>query len=207
MRLEPAQLARLMPCPESRALRFAGPLTAAMREFDIGTPARAAAFLAQIGHESASLAHLEENLAYSAEALRRTWPARFPTEALARQFARQPEAIAERVYGGRLGNGPEGSGDGWRYRGRGLIQLTGRANYREFGQRLGLPLDADPDLLLQPEPAARSAAAFWAARGLNALADAGQFEAITRRINGGLHGQADRLARWQRARQVLGAQP
>ncbi len=205
--LDAARLARLMPCPVGRAERWAGPLAEAMREVGIDTPVRAAAFLAQVGHDSGSLAYLEENLSYGPEALRRTWPARFPTDELARQFARQPERIAERVYGGRLGNGPEGSGDGWRYRGRGLIQLTGRSHYREFGQRLGLPLEARPELLTEPGPAARSAAAYWEARGLNALADAGQFEAITRRINGGLHGQPDRLARWHRARKILGASP
>ena len=130
-----------------------------------------------------------------------TWPARFDA-ALAERYARQPERIAAVVYNARMGN--TAPGDGWRYRGRGLIQVTGKANYQNAGAALGLDLVGHPELLEQPERAALSAAWFWSASGLNELADAGLFEMITRKINGGLNGQAERVALRDRAAKVLG---
>ncbi len=122
---------------------------------------------------------------------------------MALNLARHAEAIANNTYPNRNGNGDESSGDGWRFRGRGLLQITGRRNYRTVGDSLGLPLEIEPELLEQPEHAASSSAWWWAARGLNGLADRCEFAAITRRINGGMNGQAERMALWERAKRVL----
>lgn len=180
----------------------------AVIRFSLTTPTRQSAFLAQAAHESAGFTRLTENLNYSATGLAATWPGRFrgadgQPNALARALNRRPEAIANVVYANRMGNGPEASGDGWRYRGRGLLQITGRAQYERCGAALGLPLVEQPDLLAQPEPAVLSAAWFWQVNGLNELADAGDFEAITRRINGGLNGLAERRALWAKFREAL----
>ncbi|MGE8436846.1 MAG: glycoside hydrolase family 19 protein [Pseudomonas palmensis] len=196
------QLLQILPNARPVAGHFLPALNRAMARFKIKGRLRAAAFLAQVGHESGHLRSLVENLSYSADALVRTWPTRF-TSLSSAGYARQPEKIANRVYGGRMGNGPESSGDGWRYRGRGLIQLTGRSNYRAAADGLGLPLIDQPEMLEQPESACQSAAWWWAQNGLSELADAGKFEAITRKINGGLNGQADRLALYERALKVL----
>ena len=147
-----------------------------MAEFGIDTPTRQAAFLAQIGHESGGL-HWSVEI----------WG---PTE-------------AQRRYEGRRDLGNVQIGDGFRFRGRGLIQTTGRANYTATGKALGVDLIAKPELLALPELAARSAAWYWKSRDLNALADAGDFERITRKINGGLNGQAERIALWESARGAL----
>jgi putative chitinase len=173
--------------------RFATPLAEACAEWGIDTPLRLAAFLAQIAHESGQLRHLAENLYYSAEALLRVFPCHFDAEQAA-AYARQPERIGSRVYANRMGNGDEASGDGWRYRGRGLIQVTGHDNYAACGTALGLDLIAQPELLEQPGPAARSAVWFWHRHDLNRLADTRDITTITRRINGGLTGLDDRKA-------------
>src|ERR1041385_1279298 len=137
--LSPAALSRIMPrAPEVAA--WSRVLDRAMEEFSIDTPLRKAAFLAQVAYESSELRRLVENLNYSAAGLRSTWPKRFPSDALARAYARQPERIANYVYANRLGNGDVASGDGWRFRGRGLLQVTGRSNYTAVGAALGLPL-------------------------------------------------------------------
>ena len=187
------------------------PVNASMARFDIDSPFRAAAFLAQIAHESQELNRVEENLNYSARGLMSTWPNRFPTVEVASAYERQPERIASRVYANRLGNGDEASGDGWRFRGRGLIQVTGRSNYRDAGVALDLPLEAQPELLQQPANAALSAAWFWKSHLLNALADHqpnddedADFVAITKKINGGTKGLQERRAYWARARSALG---
>lgn len=171
--------------------------------FDLEAPVRLAMFLAQVGHESAGFTRVVENLNYSAAALSRVWPKRFPTPAVAAAFARQPERIANRVYGGRMGNGPETSGDGWRYRGRGLIQLTGRANYRACSSALEVDLVKEPELLATRRLAALSAGWFWKTRELSPLADAEDVAGVTRKINGGVHGLEDRTARFRRARAAL----
>lgn len=201
------QLLQIFPNARPVAGIFVPALNRAMARWKIDSPVRQAAFLAQVGHESGQLRHLVENLNYSAEALVRTWPSRF-TALNAGAYARQPEKIANRVYGGRMGNGQETSGDGWRYRGRGLIQLTGRDNYRAAAQTLGLPLLELPELLEQPEHAAQSAAWWWATHGLNELADAGRFSDIGSIINTGQpgrvpHGAAERKALYDLAVQVL----
>ena len=183
-------------------------LNRAMARYKIDSPARAAAFLAQIGHESTGLTVAVENLNYSAQGLANTWPNRYRAEdgapnELAHKLARKPEQIANHTYANRMGNGTPESGDGWKYRGRGFIQTTGKNNYHELGQGLGINVVAVPDLLLQPEYAALSAAYFWHANGLNELADTGRFDLITRKINGGTHGAADRNRRWEEAKRVL----
>jgi putative chitinase len=161
---------------------------------EIDTEDRVAIFLAQCAHESDGFQRLEENLHYSAQRLLAVFPKYFADQATANKYGGRPEMIADRVYADRMGNGPEGSGDGWLYRGRGLIQLTGRHNYRRCGDALGAALVDEPELLLSPLYAALSAAWFWRDRGCNALADAGHFNGVTKRINGGLNGLDDRLA-------------
>ncbi|MFU6657288.1 glycoside hydrolase family 19 protein [Pseudomonas aeruginosa] len=202
------QLLQIFPNAGPQAGFFVPALNVAMKRFGITSPVRVAAFLAQIGHESAQLTRLVENLNYSAQGLAATWPSRYRSadgkpNALALNLARHPQAIANNTYASRNGNGDEASGDGWRYCGRGLLQITGRSNYRAAGDGLGQPLEQEPELLEQPEFAALSAAWWWAAHGLNDLADRGEFAAITRRINGGTNGQAERLALWERAKRVL----
>lgn len=162
--------------------------------YGLDTPLRRAHFLAQLAHESGGFKRLVENLNYSADALMRTWPSRFTPEKV-KACARQPEKIANTVYAGRLGN--DEPGDGWRYRGRGFIQLTGKANYAEYSQRLfgDDRLVTDPSQAAEPAVAIRIAGEYWTAKGLNTLADRDDIEAITRRINGGLNGLADRK-RW-----------
>ncbi|RBH54796.1 MULTISPECIES: glycoside hydrolase family 19 protein [Pseudomonas] len=198
------QLLQILPNAGAQAGVFVPVLNTAMNAYQIVGTQRVAAFLAQVGHESGQLQHVVENLNYDAQALVATWPSRF-TPALAAQVARQPEQIANIVYASRMDNGDASSGDGWNYRGRGLIQITGRSNYRQCS--LGLFGDErllqQPELLEQPQWAAESAAWFWEQQGLNALADADQFNSITRKINGGLNGLEDRLQIWARARAVL----
>jgi len=198
------QLLQILPNAGDQAGVFVPVLNTAMNDYQIVTTQRVAAFLAQAGHESGQLRSVVENLNYGAQALVATWPSRF-TPDLAAQVARQPEQIANIVYASRMGNGDASSGDGWNYRGRGLIQITGRSNYLQCS--LGLFGDErllqQPELLEQPQWAAESAAWFWEQQGLNALADADQFNSITRKINGGLNGLEDRLQIWARARAVL----
>lgn len=170
----------------------------ACEDFQINTPKQIAAFIAQTAHESAGYTRLTENLNYSAEALMRVWPKRFPSKIVADAFARKPELIANQVYSSRMGNGPVQSGDGWKFIGRGLKQLTGKDNYTRCGKALGVDMVENPELLLKPAYAARSAGWFWSINGCAALADAGQFEQLTKRINGGLIGLADRKARYDR---------
>ncbi|TPE62849.1 glycoside hydrolase family 19 protein [Sandaracinobacter neustonicus] len=167
------------------ARQFQPVLAAPLARFGITTPRRVAAFLAQCHVESAGFTALEENLMYtSATRLRRIWPSRFADENAATPFVRNPRRLANRVYANRNGNGPEASGDGWRYRGRGLKQLTGRANYRDAGAATGRPYADKPDLLQDPADAVLTAAWFWQAKGCNELADAWAIDSITRRVNG-----------------------
>ncbi|MBI3045969.1 MAG: glycoside hydrolase family 19 protein [Candidatus Harrisonbacteria bacterium] len=174
-----------------------------MTEFEINTPIRLAAFIAQTAHESAGYSAFLENLNYSAQALLNTWPNRFTPESAA-IYARQPEKIANHVYINRLGNGDEASGDGWRYRGRGVIQTTGRINYKACGAGLGLDLITSPELLEQPLNAFRSAGLYWKSRNCNSFADSDNFTGLTKAINGGLNGLDDRKAYYARAKSVLG---
>lgn len=201
------QLLQILPKARPVAGIFLPALNRAALRWKIDSRVRMAAFLAQVGHESGQLRSLVENLNYSAEALVRTWPSRF-TPKNAGTYARQPEKIANKVYGGRMGNGAEASGDGWRFKGRGLIQLTGRDNYRAAGLALGLPLEEQPELLEQAEHAAQSAAWWWAKHGLNELADAGRIQDIGSVINTGQpgrvpNGAAERKTLYDLALRVL----
>ena len=194
------QLLQILPNAGQVAGVFVPVLNTAMSRYQIVGAKRIAAFIAQVGHESGHLTRLVENLNYSADALRRNWPSRFSVE-LASAVARKPEQIANIAYGNRMGN--SAPGDGWKYRGRGLIQITGKDNYRACGEALGLYLIAQPELLEKPQHACMSAAWYWATNGLNTLADAGKFDAITQRINGGQTGAVDRQAAYVRALKVL----
>ncbi len=156
----------------------------------LATPQRAAHFLAQVLHESGGLTVLRENLNYRAARLLEVWPLRFDTIEDAAPYAHQPEALANKVYGDRLGNTKPG--DGWRYRGRGLLQLTGRGNYDRIGRALGLDLVADPELVVHPDHALLVAAETWRAAGCNALADRDDVRKVTKAINGGYVGLVSR---------------
>jgi putative chitinase len=177
-------------------------LNAILPGYGITTPLRVAAFLAQCGHESEGFTALKENLNYSAEALTRTWPKRFPVD-VAPQYARQPERIANRAYADRMGNGPEESGDGWKYRGRGVIQLTGKDNYLAFAGAIKMPFSEIVSYLETNAGAIESACWYWSTRNLNALADAGNVTALTRAINGGTNGLSDRQARYELAKSLV----
>ena len=194
------QLLQILPSAGQSTGVFVSALNTAMNHYQIVGLKRVAAFIAQIGHESGQLTRQVENLNYSAEALQRTWPSRFSAE-LAADVARKPEQIANIAYGNRMGN--TAPGDGWKYRGRGLIQITGKNNYHACGEALGLDLIAKPELLEKPQHACMSAAWFWATNGLNTLVDAGKFDAITQRINGGQNGSADRQVLYAKAMKVL----
>jgi putative chitinase len=180
------------------------PLNEVFAKYDISTPIRQASFIGQCAHESNNFKTLEENLNYKPESLMRVWPSRFPDLPTAMKYAHNPEAIANKVYGGRMGNGVEETGDGWKYHGRGLIQLTGKENYAHCGDAIGINLLSSPGLLADPKYAAMSAGWFWHKKGLNALADASDFETMTKRINGGLIGLDDRKAKIGKALSVLG---
>lgn len=169
-------------------------------EYGIDNKMRIAAFLAQCAHESAGFNILKENLNYSADGLRATFPKYFPTQALADQYARLPPKIASRVYANRMGNGDEASCDGWTYRGHGIIQITGKSNYAALSQALfgDDHLLESPVTLIEPIMAVKSACWFWNTNHLNDLADKGDMLAITKRINGGTKGLADRLVRYNK---------
>jgi putative chitinase len=153
---------------------------------------RIAGFLAQLAHESGGFNFVKENLNYSADGLRKTFAKYFPTDELAKAYARQPEKIANRVYANRMKNGDEASGDGFRFRGRGLIQLTGRDNYTRFAASLGISIDETIEYLETPSGAVASAGWFWDNNGLNQFCDKDDFITLTKRINGGTIGLADR---------------
>jgi putative chitinase len=214
--MTPDQLAASVGCDLTTAQAWLAPLQDAMQAFHIDSPVRQAAFLAQIGVECEGLRVLEEDLDYSALELLREWPTHFTPET-AQTLGRtavhpaNQRAIANIAYADRMGNGPVSSGDGWRFRGRGCIQLTGRANYRSCTAAIGKPLMLQPDLLAQnPATAALAAAWYWDAHSCNALADANTddaFALLTRRINGGLTDYAQRMALWAKAKQALEVKP
>lgn len=198
------QLAQAIGCLVGRAEKWLPHLDAAMTRFEINTRLRKAAFLAQVAHESARLSVLEENLNYSVEALLRVFPRHFKTRVEAAGYARRPERIANRVYASRMGNGAEGSGDGWRYRGRGPIQLTGKDNYRLFSEVAGVDCLAEPTQLARADLGALAAAWYWHRAGCNIYADLGDFDGVSDMINigrktekaGDSHGYQDRAERY-----------
>ena len=174
-------------------------------DYEINTPLRVAHFIAQCAHESGNFVFIKENLNYRAESLTKTWPRLFPTMEIARQYEKQPERIANRAYGNRMGNGDEASGDGWRYCGRGLIQLTGKDNYTFFAGSLGISVEDAADYLATFEGAAQSACWYWEQNNLNRFADANDAKGLTRAINGGYLGLEDRIKHTEHALHVLGA--
>jgi putative chitinase len=204
-----SQLAAALSCSPVRAATWCLPLRQAMQRFGTTTPRRAAHFLAQIGHESVGLSRTEEDLHYSPSRLIQVFGHRIPSDQASR-YAGNPQALANRVYANRNGNSDEASGDGWRYRGRGPIQLTGRTNYVRVGTQLQLPLEDRPDMVLLPGIGALVAAAWWQENGLNSLADQDDVLAVSRRVNlGTVHtqrtpnGLADRIARTKRVKAAL----
>jgi putative chitinase len=173
--------------------------------FDISTPIRQASFIGQCGHECGSFKVLEENLNYRAETLMKLWKSRFPTIEIANEYARNPKKIANKVYASRMGNRDEASGDGYRFRGRGCIQLTGHANYFHAGQACGADFVMEPDLVATPRYAAMTAGFFWQTHKLNQYADGSDFVTMTKKINGGTIGLQDRINHINHALQVLTA--
>lgn len=178
-------------------------LNSLIDDFGFNSLYRQAAFLAQTGHESGSFTAVRENLNYSAAGLRKVFKKYFPTDELAAQYARKPEQIANRVYANRMGNGNELSGDGWKYRGRGLIQLTGKNNYVACGKDLEVDLLKNPNWLETPEGAVNSALWFWNRNALNVYADFQDIKGMTKRINGGYNGLSDRILKYHKAKEIL----
>ena len=172
-------------------------------EYQINTPKRVAAFLAQCGHESGGFVFVTENLNYSASGLMRVFPKYFPTQELAKQYERNPRKIASRVYANRMGNGDEASAEGFAYRGRGILQLTGKDNYFWFGASLDLTPQQASEYLETFEGAAQSACWFWETNKLNKFVDGNDFKGLTRAINGGYIGLADREHHYEIALAML----
>lgn len=199
-------LKRLYPATSDDRLKaLVKPLNTTFTRYDIETVTRAAAFIAQVAHESQGFARMTENLNYSAKGLRTTFAKYFPTDALAQQYERQPQKIANRVYANRLGNGSETSGDGWKYRGRGFIQLTGKENYLSFAKAFKMTLEDAVAYLETIDGACLSAGWFWNTRGLNTFADQNRFDTITLKINGGQNGAVDRREHFTLAKRLLNA--
>lgn len=209
--MDATTLSRASGIPLARASAWADPLTTAMGRFGITTPQRQAAFIAQVAHESAGFTQLRESLNYSVQGLRTTFRDRVSADDAARLGRKDGEpplsqarqmAIANLVYGGRFGNNT--TGDGWRYRGGGLKQITFRANYAACRDDIGIDIVTNPELIEQPYVAALSAGSFWKTNGCNRFADADDFVALTKRINGGTNGLAERTELWKAAKLALG---
>jgi putative chitinase len=178
-------------------------LNETFNRFGINSKNQQAAFIGQCGHECGNFKILEENLNYRAATLMKLWPKRFPTLEVANQYGGNPKKIANMVYSSRMGNRDESSGDGYRFRGRGCIQLTGHANYFHAGKALGYDFVMEPDLVATPKFAALTAGWFWSTHGCNELADRGDWTALTKKINGGVIGLADRIKHTNEALAVL----
>jgi len=201
--LTKAQLAQLIP-GNPYVDHWHHALEQALPDYDINTPPRVAAFIAQCAHESGGFRFLKENLNYKAESLCRVWPRYFNTGNAA-QYAHKQEAIANRAYANRMGNGDEASGDGWKFCGRGLIQLTGRSNYQAFADSIETDIEDIPEYLQTFEGSVQSACWFFETNNLNKWADLGDILTLTKKINGGTLGLADRQKHYEHALHVLGA--
>lgn len=199
-----AQLAEMIP-GNPYVDQWLDALNEILPEYEINTPQRVAAFIAQCAHESGGFRALKENLNYKAESLVKVFPKYFPTLDLAKQYEKQPEKIANKIYGGRMGNGDESTGDGFRYCGRGLIQLTGKENYSWFAASLEMPVEDLPEYLGTFEGAVQSACWFWETNNLNQWADKDDILTLTKRINGGTIGLEDRKKHYEHAKHILGA--
>lgn len=201
--LDPKTLDACTGCGLETAQKWAAPVGHAMVMGEINTPLRQAAFLAQVAHETGGFVEITENLNYSAEALLSQWPIHFNKDNV-QEYAHNPEKIANRAYANRMGNGDEASGDGWKYRGRGLDQITGREAYHGFGVYLGVDVETNPDLVASNTSYCALVAIWeWKKGGCNALADAGEFQKITQYINGGQIGAAHREMLYAKAKAVL----
>lgn len=176
-------------------------------QYNITTIKRMGAFIAQCSHESGQFTRLEENLNYKASRLVEVFPKYFPSLELAKLYESQPEKIANRIYANRMGNGSETSGDGYKFRGRGLIQLTGKTNYQHFADSVNLTIDQAIEYMYSFEGCVQSAADFWERNKLNQFADSGDFITLTKRINGGTIGLKDREEQLELAMSVLRAKP
>jgi putative chitinase len=174
-------------------------------DYDINTSKRIAAFIAQCAHESGKFTAITENLNYRASSLKKVFPKYFSTDALANAYAGQPEKIANKVYANRMGNGTESSGDGWKYRGAGLIQITGKTNHQAFATSVDMPIAEVPEYLRTFEGAVQSACFFWETNKLNQYADSGDIVTLSKRINGGTNGLEDRQKYYALATTVLAA--
>lgn len=183
--------------------KYLEPLNNTFQKYEINTPLRQAMFLTQTGHETGSLSSIVENLNYSAESLLKVFKKYFTPEQAA-DYAHKPALIANRVYANRMGNGDEGSGDGWKYRGQGLIQITGKENYKNLGDELMYDFVANPQDLQKPGAAAMSAGWYWKLRKLNLYSDKGDVHEVRFRINGGDNGLADCITRYVRCKMALG---
>lgn len=209
MILTPALLKACLPlCPKPEM--WAPLVQTAAEGFGFNKPDRLAMFIAQCGHESRQFGALEENLNYSGEALVKLWPKRFPTMEFAAHYMRKPEQLANYVYANRYGNGDEASGDGWRFRGRGLIMVTFHDNYKAAGDALKIDLLSNPDWLRKPAVAVAAAGWYWASKGLNELSDdlpddndEADFYTASKLINGGTNGIMERHELWVRSKKVL----
>jgi len=186
-------------------IEWVSPLNETFAKFGIATVDQQAAFIGQCSHECNHFKTLEENLNYKAETLHKLWPQRFPTMEIANAYSHQPQRIANKVYASRMGNRDEASGDGYRFRGRGAIQLTGHDSYWHCGQAIGADLVANPDLVSTPKYAALSAGWFWSTHNLNAAAAAEDWVKVTKIINGGTFGLDERVALTKHAIAVLSA--
>ena len=180
-------------------------LNETFQRFGILTPRQQAAFIGQCGHECGRFKVLEENLNYRAATLMKLWPKRFPTVDIASEFAGKPQKIANKVYASRMGNRDEASGDGWRFRGRGCVQLTGSDGYFHAGKALGVDFWANPDLVATPQYAALTAGWFWSTHNCNNLAEAADWLGLTKKINGGTIGYDDRVLHTNEALAVISA--
>lgn len=197
------KLSHLIPKAKGGVEAWYNELVELLPVFEINTLGRVAAFIAQTAHESGGYSALKENLNYSAESLHKLWPNRFPTVESAMPYNRNPQAIANKVYCARMGNGPEESGEGYAYCGRGLLQLTGKANYSAFAEYAGMAVEDAPAYIETPRGAVHSACWFWYSNDLNTYADAGDFTGMTKRINGGTIGLEDRIKHYNHAVEVL----
>ena len=204
MNLTLAQLKQIIP-KNPYADHWHKALAQLLPDYEINTPQRMAAFLAQCAHESGGFLAIKENLNYRAASLRKTFAKYFPTDELAQQYANKPQAIANKVYANRMGNGPEESGDGYRYSGRGLIQLTGKDNYFWFAASIDLTPEQASEYMETFEGAAQSACWFWETNKLNTWADTGDILTLTKRINGGTIGLEDRIKHYEHALHIFGA--
>ena len=204
MNLTLAQLKQIIP-KNPYAEHWHRALAQLLPDYEINTPQRMAAFLAQCAHESGGFTAIKENLNYRAVTLRKIFPKYFPTDEMAAQFANKPQAIANKVYANRMGNGDEASGDGYRYSGRGLIQLTGKDNYFWFAASIDLTPEQASEYMETFEGAAQSACWFWETNKLNQWADTGDILTLTKRINGGTIGLEDRIKHYEHALHIFGA--